>query len=321
MSAIMENSINTDLIIVGAGPAGLTAGIYGGRALLPTVILEQGLPGGQLNETDFIENFPGFAEKIGGAELMKRMRLQAEALGAKIIMDTVTRIEPLGEGYRIHGTQKTYGTHALIIASGSHPRELPVEGARELKGKGVSYCATCDGFFFQSKKLIEVGAGDSGLTEALYLTRFAESVQIVVRHSQDDPHALRASSNLLKKRAKENEKISFLWNTVVERVLGDQCVTGVVLRNLGTGKTEQLEIGGVFVNIGHIPDTEFVTDLVNLDDRGYIITDEHLMTNLPGVFAAGDVRSESSRYAQAVVAAADGAIAAMEAEKYLANKG
>lgn len=316
----MENSINTDLIIVGAGPAGLTAGIYGGRALLSTVILEQGLPGGQLNETDFIENFPGFAEKIGGADLMKRMRSQAENLGAKIIMDTVTSIEPLGDGYKVHGMQKEYGTHAIIIASGSHPRELPVEGAKELKGKGVSYCATCDGFFFQGKRIIEVGAGDSGLTEALYLTRFAESVQIVVRHPQDDPNALRASSNMLKRRARENEKISFLWNTVVEKILGDQRVSGVVLRDLSTGKTEQVEIDGVFANIGHIPDTDFVRDLVELDARGYIVTDDHLKTNLPGVFAAGDVQSDSSRYAQAVVAAADGAIAGMEAEKYLANK-
>jgi len=316
----MENSINTDLIIVGAGPAGLTAGIYGGRALLPTIILEQGLPGGQLNETDFIENFPGFADKIGGSELMKRMRSQAERLGAKIIMDTVAKIEPLGDGFRVHGTQKTYGARTVVIASGSHPRELPVEGAKEFKGKGVSYCATCDGFFFQGKRIIEVGAGDSGLTESLYLTRFAESVQIVVRHAQDDPHALRASSNVLKKRAMENEKVGFLWNTVVEKVVGDQRVSGVVLRDLTTGKIEQVAIDGVFVNIGHIPDTGFVGDLVKLDDRGYIVTDDRLRTNLPGVFAAGDVRSDSSRYAQAIVAAADGAIAAMEAEKYLAQE-
>lgn len=316
----MKNSMNTDLIIIGAGPAGLTAGIYGGRALLDTIILEQGLPGGQLNETDFIENFPGFPEKIAGPELMKRTRSQAERLGAKIIMDTVTGIEPLGDGYRVHGMQKEYGARAVIIASGSHPRELPVDGAKELKGKGVSYCATCDGFFFQGKRLIEVGAGDSGLTEAIFLTRFAASVQIVVRHPQDDPKALRASSNILKKRAEENEKISFLWNTVVEKVLGEDRVTGVLLRDLGTGKTEEVAIDGVFVNIGHIPDTEFLKGVVELDQRGYIVTDDHLRTNLPGVFAAGDVRADASRYAQAVIAAADGAIAAMEVENYLASQ-
>ena len=316
----MENSMNTDLIIIGAGPAGLTAGIYGGRALLNTVILERGLPGGQLNETDFIENFPGFPEKMAGPELMKRTRSQAQRLGAKIIMDTVTGIEPLGDGYRVHGTQKEYGARAVIIASGSHPRELPVEGAKKLKGKGVSYCATCDGFFFQGKRIIEVGAGDSGLTEAIFLTRFAESVRILVRHPQDDPNALRASSNILKKRAEENEKITFLWNTVVEKVLGEDRVTGVLLRNLATGKTEQAAIDGLFVNIGHIPDTEFVRGTLELDERGYIVTDDRLRTNLPGVFAAGDVRAGASRYAQAVVAAADGAIAAMEVENYLAGQ-
>ncbi len=316
----MKDTINTDLIIIGAGPAGLTAGIYGGRALLDTVILEQGLPGGQLNETDFIENFPGFPEKIAGPELMKRMRSQAERLGARIVMETVTGIEAIGDGYRVHGTQKEYGARAVIIASGSHPRELPVEGAKKLKGKGVSYCATCDGFFFQGKRIIEVGAGDSGLTEAIFLTRFAESVQIVVRHPQDDPKALRASSNILKKRAEENEKISFLWNSVVEKVLGEDRVTGVLLRDLGTGKTEELAIDGVFVNIGHIPDTEFLKGVVDLNERGYIVTDDHLRTNLPGVFAAGDVRADASRYAQAVIAAADGAIAAMEVENYLASQ-
>ena len=316
----MKDTINTDLIIIGAGPAGLTAGIYGGRALLDTVILEQGLPGGQLNETDFIENFPGFPEKIAGPELMKRTRSQAERLGAKIVMEAVTGIEAIGDGYRVHGTQKEYGARAVIIASGSHPRELPVEGAKKLKGKGVSYCATCDGFFFQGKRIIEVGAGDSGLTEAIFLTRFAESVQIVVRHPQDDPKALRASSNILKKRAEENEKISFLWNSVVEKVLGEDRVTGVLLRDLGTGKAEELAIDGVFVNIGHIPDTEFLKGVVDLNERGYIVTDDHLHTNLPGVFAAGDVRADASRYAQAVVAAADGAIAAMEVENYLASQ-
>ena len=241
-------------------------------------------------------------------------------MGAKIIMDTVTRIEPIGDGYRVHGTQKEYGARAVIIASGSHPRELPVDGAKELKGKGVSYCATCDGFFFQGKRIIEIGAGDSGLTEAIFLTRFAESVQIVVRHPQDDPHALRASSNILKKRAEENEKISFLWNTVVEKVLGEDRVSGVLLRDLGTGKSEQMAIDGVFVNIGHIPDTEFLRGVVDLDRHGYIVTDDHLRTNLPGVFAAGDVRADASRYAQAVIAAADGAIAAIEVESYLAQQ-
>jgi thioredoxin reductase (NADPH) len=195
---------------------------------------------------------------------------------------------------------------------------LPEE--QRLIGYGLSTCATCDGFFFQGKRIIEVGAGDSGLTEAIFLTRFAESVQILVRHPQDDPNALRASSSILKKRAEENEKITFLWNTVVEKVLGEDRVTGVLLRDLATGKTTQVAIDGVFVNIGHIPDTGFLRGAIELDKRGYIVTDDRLRTNLPGVFAAGDVRADASRYAQAIVAAADGAIAAMEVENYLAQK-
>jgi thioredoxin reductase (NADPH) len=316
MIRIMKSPINTDLLIIGAGPAGLTAAIYSGRALLSTTILEKGLPGGQLNETDFIENFPGFAEKIGGTELMGRMRTQAERLGAQIILDVAKAIQPLEDGYRVHGTQQDYDARAVIIASGSHPRELPADGAKRLKGKGVSYCATCDGYFFLGKHILEVGAGDSGLTEALFLTKFAESVGIVIRHPENDPHALRASK-IIRQRSEENPKVRFLWNRVVEKVIGQDRVTGVLLKDISTGKIEEIPIDGLFVNIGHIPDTAFIDGVISLDDRGYVITDDHLRTNLPGVFAAGDVRVGASRYAQAVIAAADGAIAAIEAEKYL----
>ncbi len=204
----------------------------------------------------------------------------------------------------------------MIIASGSHPRELTVDGAKRLKGKGVSYCATCDAYFFQGKRVLEVGAGDSGLTEALFLTKFVESVGIVVRHPQDDPHALRASQ-ILRKEAEENEKITFLWNKVVEKVIGEDRLTGVVLKDLETGKSKEVAIDGLFVNIGHLPDTEFLKGRVDLDEHGYVITDDRLQTNLRGVFAAGDVRVGTSRYAQAIIAAGDGAIAAIEAEKYL----
>lgn len=316
MIRIMKSPINTDLLIIGAGPAGLTAAIYSGRALLSTTILEKGLPGGQLNETDFIENFPGFAEKIGGTELMGRMRAQAERLGAQIVLDVAKAIQPLEDGYRVHGTQQDYDARSVIIASGSHPRELPADGAKRLKGKGVSYCATCDGYFFQGKHILEVGAGDSGLTEALFLTKFADSVGIVIRHPENDPHALRASK-IIKRRSEENPKVRFLWNRVVEKVIGQDRVTGVLLKDISTGKIEEMPIDGLFVNIGHIPDTAFIDGVISLNDRGYVITDDRLRTNLPGVFAAGDVRVGASRYAQAVIAAADGAIAAIEAEKYL----
>lgn len=312
----MENTTIYDVLIIGAGPAGLTAAIYAGRALLSTLVLEKAIPGGQLNETDYIENFPGFEEKIAGAELMTRVRKQAERFGAEITLDTVTGIEPLGDHYRIKGSGEDYEARAVIIASGSHPRELTVDGAKRLKGKGVSYCATCDAYFFQGKRVLEVGAGDSGLTEALFLTKFVESVGIVVRHPQDDPHALRASQ-ILRKEAEENEKITFLWNKVVEKVIGEDRLTGVVLKDLETGKSKEVAIDGLFVNIGHLPDTEFLKGRVDLDEHGYVITDDRLQTNLRGVFAAGDVRVGTSRYAQAIIAAGDGAIAAIEAEKYL----
>jgi thioredoxin reductase (NADPH) len=316
MVPVMENTTIYDVLIIGAGPAGLTAAIYAGRALLSTLVLEKAIPGGQLNETDYIENFPGFEEKIAGAELMTRVRKQAERFGAEITLDTVTGIEPLGDHYRIKGSGEDYEARAVIIASGSHPRELTVDGAKRLKGKGVSYCATCDAYFFQGKRVLEVGAGDSGLTEALFLTKFAESVGIVVRHPQDDPHALRASQ-ILRKEAEENEKITFLWNKVVEKVIGEDRLTGVVLKDLETGKSKEVAIDGLFVNIGHLPDTEFLKGRVDLDEHGYVITDDRLQTNLRGVFAAGDVRVGTSRYAQAIIAAGDGAIAAIEAEKYL----
>ncbi len=312
----MKEPIEYDIVIIGAGPAGLTAAIYAGRALLKTLVIEKGLPGGQLHETDSIENFPGFEEKIAGQELMSRMRGQAERFGAEIDLDEVSRIESVDGWYRIKGMEKEYAARAVIIASGSHPRELPIDGAKRLKGKGVSYCATCDGYFFQGKKILEIGAGDSGLTEAIFLTKFAESVGIVIRHPQDDPHALRASP-IMRKEAQENPKIHFLWNKVVKKIVGEDRITGVILKDLGTGELEEVKTEGLFVNIGHIPDTGFLRETVALDEQGYVITDDHLQTNLSGVFAAGDVRIGTSRYAQAVIAAGDGAIAAIEAEKYL----
>jgi thioredoxin reductase (NADPH) len=312
----MKEPIEYDIVIIGAGPAGLTAAIYAGRALLKTLVIEKGLPGGQLNETDYIENFPGFEEKIAGQELMSRTRGQAERFGAEIVLDEVSGLEAMGDQYLVKGMGKEYTARAVIIASGSHPRELPIDGAKRLKGKGVSYCATCDGYFFRGKKILEIGAGDSGLTEAIFLTKFAESVGIVIRHPHGDPHALRASP-IMRKEAQDNPKIHFLWNKVVEEIVGEDRITGVIMKDLGTGEVKEIETEGLFVNIGHIPDTGFLRGTVALDERGYIITDDHLQTNLSGVFAAGDVRVETSRYAQAVIAAGDGAIAAIEAEKYL----
>ncbi|MBU1050807.1 FAD-dependent oxidoreductase [Candidatus Bipolaricaulota bacterium] len=307
-----------DVLIVGAGPAGLTAAIYAGRALLSTVVLEKGLPGGQLNETDLIENWPGFAEAISAPELMRQIRAQAERFGASIVLDDVVRIEPGSSSHRIVTTQGSYAARTVILAPGSKPRELPAENAKKLKGKGVSYCATCDGFFFQGKHIIQIGAGDSGLTEALFLTRFAESVTIIVRHPEGDPKAFRAS-RILQKQALEHPKIRFLWNRVVESVEGDDRLTSVRLRHLKTNQVESLPVDGVFVNIGHLPQTEPFRGTIDLDQNGYIATDMFLHTNIPGILAAGDARINASQYAQAIVAAGEGAIAAIEALKYLAN--
>jgi len=314
---MVQQGSPVDVAIVGAGPAGLTAAIYVGRALLSTVVIEKALPGGQLNETDVIENWPGFAETVSAPELMGQLRAQAERFGAQFFLDEVSRIEPGDRTHAIFTSERSIQARTVILACGSRPKELPAEGASRLKGKGLSYCATCDGFFFRGKRIIEVGAGDSGLTESLFLTRFADSVSIVVRHPEDDPSAFRASG-ILQQRARENPKIAFLWNRVVDAVLGEDRVEGARLRDLTTDETEDVPIDGVFVNIGHLPQTEFLRDTVDLDPAGYIVTDGRLRTNAPGVFAAGDARIDAHRYAQGVVAAGEGAIAAIEAEKHLA---
>lgn len=307
-----------DVLIIGAGPAGLTAAIYAGRALLTTLVVEKGVPGGQLNETDLIENWPGFEETVEAEELMTALRKQAERFGAKILQNDVTAIEPGEPFHRVITPRETFETRAVILAPGSRPRELLAKGASKFKGRGVSYCATCDGFFFREKRVVEVGAGDSGLTESLFLTRFADSVFIVVRHPESNPKAIRASA-ILRERALNHPKIEFLWNCVIEEVLGEKTVTGVRLRDVGTGETRDLETDGVFVNIGHEPQTEFLRGTVDLDEAGYIVTDERLRTEVPGVFAAGDARAFAHRYAQGVVAAAEGAIVAIEAEEYVSG--
>ena len=312
----MQNDDLHDVVIVGGGPAGLSAAVYSGRALLSTLLVEKVIPGGQLNETEFIENFLGFEEKTLAADLMQEARKQAERLGTKIVIDEIEKLEQTADYYILKAGKNEYKARSVIIASGSRPRELPAEGAKRLKGKGLSYCATCDAYFFQGKDILEVGAGDSGLTEAIFLTKFVNSVGIVVRHEETDPSALRASP-ILQKRAKENPKIHFMWNKVVEEVLGEERLAGVNLKDMSSGETEEMKTDGLFVNIGWIPETGFLKGTLDLDERGYLTTDDRLRTNLPGVFAAGDVRTVAARYAQAIIAAGDGAIAAMEAEKYL----
>jgi len=316
-------SMGYDVIIAGGGPAGLTAAIYSSRAHLKTLLLDKKIPGGQLNDTTEVENFPGFEEAISGSDLMERTRKQAERFSTAIKLEEVLDIH-WGDGRTEHlvvTDQGKYSSAVLIIATGAGPVELTAKGAKELKGRGLSYCAVCDGYFFQGKNLIEVGAGDSGFTETLFLTKFANEIRMVVRHPQDDPKAIRAKDKVLVDKVLQNPKVTFVWNAVVEELKGDGKLQSVVLRDLATGELfEQTDVSGVFVNIGHRPATAFLRGPLEMDEEGYLVTDLRTRTKVPGVFGVGDVRKFSGEYAQAVIAAADGCIAALEAEKYLQDR-
>jgi thioredoxin reductase (NADPH) len=308
-----------DVVIVGAGPAGLSAGIYARRAGLSALILEKALPGGQLMETDLVENYPGFPDPIPGPELMERTKKQALRLGAQLKLAEATGLSSAQGEWRLKTNAGQVLARTVILAMGARHKELPAKGAKELTGRGVSYCATCDGYFFQGKKVLMVGAGDSALTEALFLTRLCDRVYVAVRHPKEDPKAIRAVA-ALRDQALKNPKIEFLWNVAVEEVLGEDKVRGVVLRDLATGERRELEVAGVFAKVGYRPATEWVRGVVELTEDGYIKTDPWMHTSQPGVFAAGDVRQPVGRYAQAVIAAAEGTIAALEAEKYLSEQ-
>lgn len=307
-----------DVVVVGGGPAGLTAGIYAKRAGLKTLILERALAGGQLAEAATVENYPGFPDPIPGLELSERMRKQVTKLGVEFRRGEARALHRDGDRWVVETDVGGIPARAVIIATGGVPKELPAKGAREFKGKGVSYCATCDGFFFRGREVLMVGTGDAALEEALYLADICEKVYIAVRHPQDDPHAIRAEA-AFRERALSHPKIQFLWNVVVEEVRGDDMVRGVVLRDLGTGKLRELPVAGVFVKIGYRPATEWLRGVVELDEKGYVVTDEWMRTDKPGVFAAGDVRVPKGRYAQAVIAAAEGAIAALKAYEHLSK--
>lgn len=305
-----------DLAVVGAGPAGLSAAIYGCRAGLATVVLERGLPGGQLLESPRVENFPGFPEPISGMELMERVRSQAERLGAEIRGGEAQGLVKDGEFWRIRAGPREVSARAVVIATGAHPKELPAKGAKEFTGRGLSYCAVCDGYFFRDKTVLMVGAGNAALTEALFLADLCQKVYILVRHPADDPRAIRAAKTLVD-RARAHPHIGFVWNAVVEEVLGDERVRAVVLRDLESGERREFPVDGVFVKIGQVPAADWVKGVVELTPRGYVPTDPWMRTKVPGVLAAGDVREPVGRHAQAVVAAAEGAMAARAAEQYL----
>ncbi len=298
-----------DLIILGGGPAGLTAAIYAGRARIHTLLIAGPLLGGQPANTDIVENFPGFPEGIDGPDLARRFVAQAERFGVRIIHDLVTGVDFSVRPFIIHTELATYRAHTIIIAMGAVPRRLGVPGEDRFFGRGVSTCATCDGFFYRDKRVVVVGGGDSAIIEGLYLTRFAREVIVVHRRDQ-----LRATQ-IHQERAFANPKMRFVWDSVIEEILGDKTVTGVRVRNLKTGESSVIETDGVFVYIGMEPQTQIFAGQLELDEQGYIVTDRRQRTNVPGVFAAGDI--QDSRYRQLVVAAGTGAIAAMEVERFL----
>jgi thioredoxin reductase (NADPH) len=299
-----------DVVIIGSGPAGYTAGVYTARAGLKPLLIEGVQYGGALMNTTDVENFPGFPDGVMGPELMDMMRKQAERFGAEIISDDATEVDLSGEVKTVTVGGETYRTKTVILAMGSAYRELGLPNEKRLSGHGVSWCATCDGFFFRDKKIAVVGGGDSAVEEATFLTRFGESVAIV--HRRD---SLRASK-IMADRAMSDPKISFEWNSVVEDVLGTDSVTGIVLRDVETGETRTLDVGGVFIAIGHDPRNELVKGQVTLDAEGYVVVDSpHTRTNVPGVFACGDLVDHT--YRQAVTAAGTGCAAALDVEHYL----
>ncbi len=300
-----------DVIILGSGCAGLTAAVYAARANLKPLVVEGWETGGQLSLTTAVENFPGFPEGVQGPDLIRLMREQAARFGAEYLTGSVTEADLSKSPFRLTADGQTLETRALIIATGASARMLGVESEKKLLGHGVSTCATCDGFFFRGKKLIVVGGGDSAMEEGTFLTKFASSVTIVHRRDQ-----FRASKIMLE-RARKNERISFLTDTVVEDILdpGKQNVEAVKLRNVKTGEVTVREVDGVFIAIGHNPNSAVFKGQLETDADGYIITHDGPKTSVPGVFACGDVQDR--RYRQAVTAAGSGCAAAMDAEKWL----
>jgi len=304
--------IERDLVIIGGGPAGLTAGLYAGRAQLNPVVLLGSSLGGQAATTSEVENFPGFPQGIGGAELAERLAEQAKRFGAELAFEEVTSADLQTYPFVLRTYGPTYLAKAVIICTGTSPRKLGVPGEGQFIGRGVSFCATCDGFFYKDRTVVVVGGGDSAIEEGLYLTRFAKEVIIVHRRDQ-----LRAGP-ILQQRARANDKIRFVWDTVVDEVLGEQTVTGVRVHNVKTGESSVIPTDGVFVYVGLVPNTQLFEGQLELTPEGYIITDKRQRTNIPGVYAAGDVQDPWFR--QAVIAAGAGAAAAIDAERFLAEK-
>ena len=301
-----------DVIIIGSGSAGYTAAIYACRAGRKTLILAGSIPGGQLMITSDVENFPGFPEGVLGPELMEKLRRQAEKFGPEIIYDDVSFVDFSSRPFKVVAGGKSYEGKSVIIATGANAKWLGLPSETKFRGRGVSSCATCDGFFFKGKDVVTVGGGDTAMEEATFLANITNSVTVV--HRRD---ALRASK-IMQERATANPKIHFVWDSTVKEITGDDKVTGVQLHNLKSGKDSHVNAEGVFVAIGYEPNTGFLKGKVELDSQGYVVTRKDTETSVPGVFAAGDVRDH--KYRQAVTAAADGCMAAIDADRFLAEQ-
>lgn len=301
-----------DVLIVGSGPAGYTAGIYASRAELVTALVSGDEAGGQLMLTSEVENFPGFSDGILGPDLMDQMKAQAKRFGVDFVHDQIKSVELTGDIKTLKSAKQTFRAKTVIIATGSQALWLGLDSEKRLMGRGISACATCDGYFFKDKTVVVVGGGDSAMEEALTLTKFAS--QVIVVHRRDEFRA----SKIMQKRVLELAKIRVIWDSAVEEVLGESMVEGVKLRNLKTDETSQLDAQGLFVAIGHKPATGFLSGQLKLDEKGYIVARDQVKTNLAGVFVAGDVADP--HYRQAITAAGDGCRAALEAERYLAGQ-
>ncbi len=298
-----------DVVIIGSGSAGYTAAIYSCRAGRKTLLLAGSIPGGQLMLTSDVENFPGFPESVVGPELMERMRKQAERFDPEIVYDDASEVDFKSRPFKVTVGKKIYEGQTVIISTGANAKWLGIPSETKFRGHGVSSCATCDGYFFKEKDVVVVGGGDTAMEEATFLANITKKVTVVHRRDK-----LRASQ-IMQERSLKNPKISFVWDSVVKEILGDNNVTGVTSKNLKTGKEQLLKTDGVFVAIGYEPNTSIFKGQIDLDPKGYIITHKETETNVPGVFAAGDVRD--FRYRQAITAAADGCKAAMDADRFI----
>ena len=301
------------VIIIGSGPAGLTAGLYAARANLKPLLIEGLESGGQLMMTTAVENYPGFKDGIMGPELMATMRAQAERFGTDFVRGDVTSVDLSGAAFSVSTIDETHHARSLIISTGASARLLGLSSERKLMGHGVSTCATCDGYFFRDKPIAVVGGGDTAMEEAIFLTKFASHVSVIHRRAE-----LRASQ-IMQEKALANPKVSFEWNSVVEEVrdVAQGVVTGVTIRNIANGEIKTLDVEGLFVAIGHTPNTGLFVDKLALDTNGYIVPKGGSRTSVPGVFAAGDVQDHT--YRQAITAAGSGCMAAIDAERYLEN--